>query len=160
MTLPPDRLVSVYDFILFVKQHPLAPQPEADIFGETPEEIRADEERWDREYAVSRDQLRTMAREAAAEYRVGRTSPMQEIGGTASGTMVEALYDGAVLRLVEPLTLTPNTRVWVTIETAPPAKRASRSFLATARSLNLDGPADWSANLERYLYGDRVRNEG
>lgn len=76
-TLPPDRLVSVYDFILFIKQHPLTPQPEADIFGETPDEIRADEEQWDREYETSRDQLRAMAREAAAEYRAGRTKPME-----------------------------------------------------------------------------------
>jgi hypothetical protein len=28
------------------------------------------------------------------------------------------------------------------------------SFLQTARSLNLDGPPDWSANVERYLYSD------
>ncbi len=27
-------------------------------------------------------------------------------------------------------------------------------FLQTARSLNLKGPADWSANLEEYLYGE------
>jgi len=27
------------------------------------------------------------------------------------------------------------------------------SFLRTARSLNLEGPADWSARLEDYLYG-------
>ncbi len=30
---------------------------------------------------------------------------------------------------------------------------SSQSFLATARSMNLDGPADWSANLENHLYG-------
>lgn len=77
MTLPPDRLVSVYDFVLFIKQHPLVAKPEADIFGETADEIRADEELWDQEYAASRDQLRTMAREAAAEYRAGRTKPME-----------------------------------------------------------------------------------
>ncbi len=50
---------------------------ETDIFGETAEEIRADEEQWNREYPASRDQLRVMAREAAAEYRAGRTSPME-----------------------------------------------------------------------------------
>jgi len=55
----------------------LVPKPEADIFGETADEIRADEELWDQEYAASRDQLRTMAREAAAEYRAGRTKPME-----------------------------------------------------------------------------------
>ncbi len=138
MTLPPDHLSRVYDFALLVKQRSKS-ESEADICDETAP--------------------KTMAREATAEYRVDRTSLMEEVWGKATSTMVEALYDGTVLRLAEPLTLTPNTRVWVTIETAPPARKAARSFLATARSLNLDGPADWSANLENYLYGDRVRNE-
>jgi len=77
MTLPPDRLLSVYDFARFVKQHPLVPEPERDLFGETEAEICADEEVWDRQFAESRDALRTMAREAAAEYRAGRTKPMK-----------------------------------------------------------------------------------
>lgn len=77
LTLPPDRLVSVYDFALFVKAHPLAPVPEVDVFGEAEDEIRADEEQWDQQFAVSRDQLRNIAREAAAEYRAGQTQPME-----------------------------------------------------------------------------------
>ena len=76
MTLPPDRLPSVYDFALFVKQHPLPLTPEADVFGEGQDQIRADEERWDQQFAASRDELRAMAHEAAAEYRAGRTQPM------------------------------------------------------------------------------------
>ena len=76
MTLPPDRLPSVYDFALFVKQHPLPLTPEADIFGEAQDQIRADEERWDQQFAASRDELRAMAHEAAAEYHSGRTQPM------------------------------------------------------------------------------------
>lgn len=44
MTLPPDRLASVYDFARFVQSQSSAAAPLADIFGETEEEIRADEE--------------------------------------------------------------------------------------------------------------------
>ena len=66
--------------------------------------------------------------------------------------ILDAVYDGTVLRPVEPLTLEPNTRVRITIETEPTEpKRAS--FLQTARSLDLNGPSDWSANLDEYLYG-------
>lgn len=77
MALPPERLVSVYDFALFVKQHPLSPTPEVDIFGETADQVRADEERWDQQFAASRDKLRTLARQAGTEFRAGRTKPMQ-----------------------------------------------------------------------------------
>ena len=70
---------------------------------------------------------------------------------------IEALYDGSVLRPVEPLTLEPNTRVWIVIEIVPPTTEMPLSFLRTARSLNLDGPSDWSANLEDYLYGDKAQ---
>ncbi len=65
---------------------------------------------------------------------------------------IEALFDGTVLWPAEPLTLEPNTRVWIIIETMP-SPTPTRSFLRTARSLNLDGPPDWSVNLEHYLYG-------
>jgi predicted DNA-binding antitoxin AbrB/MazE fold protein len=71
---------------------------------------------------------------------------------------IEAIFDGTVLRPTEPLALKPNTRVWIVVETSPPA--TPPSFLQTARSLNLDGPSDWSANLENYLYGDKTRHEG
>lgn len=70
--------------------------------------------------------------------------------------IVEAIFDGAVLRPETPLTLAANTRVRVTVEVVPtpPAPPDSPSFLDTALSLNLSGPADWSANLDNYLYGD------
>ncbi len=73
---------------------------------------------------------------------------------------IEALFDGTVLRPAEPLTLEPNTRVWIVVETAPPPAATAPSFLRTARSLNLDGPPDWSANLENYLYGGKIQHEG
>ena len=67
---------------------------------------------------------------------------------------LEAVYDGEVLRPDEPLELEPNTRVRVTIEAAERPRTKSKSFLQTARSLKLQGPADWSARLDDYLYGD------
>ena len=73
---------------------------------------------------------------------------------------VEAIYDGAVLRPATALGLEPNTRVRLTVETLPPAKPAPASFLHTARSLGLSGPADWSANLDSYLYGDSDQPRG
>lgn len=64
---------------------------------------------------------------------------------------LEAIFDGEVLRLEEPLELDPNTRVRVTIETAAPEVQEG-SFLRTARSLDLEGPPDWSERIEEYLY--------
>lgn len=68
---------------------------------------------------------------------------------------LEATYDGEVLRPDEPLELEPNTRVQITIETQHSRPSNGSSFLKTARSLNLDGPADWSDRLEEYLYGTK-----
>lgn len=63
------------------------------------------------------------------------------------GKVIEATFDGVVFYPAEPPALEPNTRVWILIETAPPAIDKTTSFLRTARSLNLDGPSDWSANI-------------
>jgi hypothetical protein len=72
---------------------------------------------------------------------------------------VEAVYDGAVLRPETALGLQPNTRVRLTVEVLP-SEAAPTSFLRTARSLDLRGPADWSANLDSYLYGDGDQPRG
>ncbi|MFH1906897.1 MAG: antitoxin family protein [Chloroflexota bacterium] len=69
---------------------------------------------------------------------------------------IEALFDGVVFRPVEPITLKPNTRVRITIET-PRLAREKQSFLRVASSLKLEGPPDWSTNLEEYLYGKGER---
>jgi predicted DNA-binding antitoxin AbrB/MazE fold protein len=68
-------------------------------------------------------------------------------------TTIEATYDGEVLRPEEPLSLEPYTRVRITIEMLPLDGDKPMSFLDTARSLNLEGPPDWSANVDKYLYG-------
>ena len=73
---------------------------------------------------------------------------------------VEAVYDGAVLRPETALGLEPNTRVRLTVEILPLTETGPSSFLRTARSLDLHGPADWSANLDNYLYGEGDKPRG
>ena len=64
------------------------------------------------------------------------------------GQVIEAIYDGAVFRPTMPVTLKPNTRVRVTVARDAGTSAPGISFLDTASSLNLDGPADWAANSE------------
>ena len=66
---------------------------------------------------------------------------------------LEATFDGEGLRPDEPLELEPNTRVRLTIESTTAPEKQPKSFLRTARSLNLEGPPDWSERLDDYLYG-------
>lgn len=68
-----------------------------------------------------------------------------------------AVFDGKVLHPEEPVELKPSSRVRLTIESAEASRTKSCSFLQTARSLNLAGPADWSARFEEYLYGSKNR---
>jgi hypothetical protein len=68
---------------------------------------------------------------------------------------VDATYDGAVFRPAVPLSLLPNTKVRITVEVVEKDEKQSVSFLDVAASLNLEGPADFSENLDKYLYGYR-----
>jgi predicted DNA-binding antitoxin AbrB/MazE fold protein len=74
-------------------------------------------------------------------------------------TTIEAVFDGEVLRPDRPLNLEPNTRVTLVV-TTPELLEPSESFLDTAMSINLEGPADWSENLDRYLYESRLATNG
>lgn len=65
---------------------------------------------------------------------------------------MHATFDGKVLRPDEPIELQPNTRVLITIETPDVPESKAYSFFRTARALNLEGPSDWSARFEDYLY--------
>ena len=69
-------------------------------------------------------------------------------------TTLYATFDGEVLRPDEPISLAPNTRVRVVIETETDESPPASSFLRTAQGLNLDGPPDWSSRLDDYLYGE------
>jgi hypothetical protein len=70
---------------------------------------------------------------------------------------VDAVFDGKVFLPIGRITLPPNTRVQiaVTIE-----EMQATSFLDVAESLTLDGPSDWSVQLDEYLYGGKRLNGG
>ena len=65
---------------------------------------------------------------------------------------IRALFDGKVFRPAEPVALEPNTYVQIIVSTVSGNSKEPVSFLRVARALNLEGPPDWSANLDKYLY--------
>lgn len=67
---------------------------------------------------------------------------------------LDAIFDGSVFRPDQPIELEPNTRVRITIESTSTSQKEPESFLEVARSLNLEGPRDWSSRLDEYLYGE------
>ncbi len=76
--------------------------------------------------------------------------------------IVDATYDGEVVRFDEPVNLASNTKVKVLIDQPDDKlklkftkkKKGGKpyAFLHYLASLNLDGPSDFSANLDDYLY--------
>jgi|GEM_PF-3338928 len=63
-----------------------------------------------------------------------------------------ARFDGTSLQPEEPLHLVPGTRVQIIVESIlPDTARHSQRFLQTARALQLQGPPDWSENLDQDL---------
>jgi len=80
MTLPSDRLVSVYDFALFVQSRPLelalALDPDDDWLNDTEEQLQAEDALWEATYARHRDQFAALAEAAQAEIAAGVTQPM------------------------------------------------------------------------------------
>ena len=73
---------------------------------------------------------------------------------------IDAVFDGHVFRPAKPLELAPNTRVRITVESITSGRGGEASFLDVARSLNVDGPPDWSANIDEYLCGERGCADG
>jgi len=67
--------------------------------------------------------------------------------------IIQAVFDGHVLKLNEPLDLAPNTCVNIIIQPDETEKTKPGSFLRFARSLNLEGPSDLSVRVDDYLYG-------
>lgn len=73
---------------------------------------------------------------------------------------VQARFDGEAFYPEEPLPIAPNTRVLLTVETpegandSAPALGEPYSFLKYAMSLDLEGPENWSENVDEHLYGD------
>lgn len=87
--------------------------------------------------------------------------------------IIGATFDGAVFRPDAPVALPPQTRVWLQFQQANPsamplitlAARPERSppvaesALEVSKQADLDGPIDWSNNLDKYLYGSLVADE-
>ena len=71
--------------------------------------------------------------------------------------IIDAVYDGQVIRPDLPLKLEPNTRIRITVKTIKKTRTKKSSFLATDRSLKLQGPTDLSENLDEYLYGGKIQ---
>jgi hypothetical protein len=68
---------------------------------------------------------------------------------------LDALFDGETLVPEVPLNIKSGTRVRIIIESLlPETKTTPKSFLQTAKSLNLEGNPNWSENIDQYLYGE------
>ncbi|MFQ4144900.1 hypothetical protein [Chlorogloeopsis sp. ULAP02] len=65
---------------------------------------------------------------------------------------IEAIFDGTALQLETPLNLAVGTRVRIVVESILPNEQKPKSFLQTAKSLQLQGEPDWSEKVDRYLY--------
>ncbi|MDW7711976.1 MAG: hypothetical protein SCH98_16040 [Deferrisomatales bacterium] len=63
-----------------------------------------------------------------------------------------AVFDGKTFRPEGHVALRPNTRVRISVEVSESEPEQTVSFLETARSLELEGPEDWSERFEEYLY--------
>lgn len=74
-------------------------------------------------------------------------------------TYLRATWDGKVFRPREPLALPPNTDVMLLVETPRQKTGEPGSFFRFARSLNLDGPPDWSERFDEYLEETRRAGE-
>jgi predicted DNA-binding antitoxin AbrB/MazE fold protein len=60
---------------------------------------------------------------------------------------LEAIFDGKVFQPDKPVEIEPNTRVRISVEALSAESEEVVSFLRTARSLNLEGPPDWSTKV-------------
>ncbi len=69
--------------------------------------------------------------------------------------ILEAVYDGEVLRPIQPLDLEPNTRLRINVEVDEPEINPGVPSCKLLVRSTLEGPSDWSARIEEYLYGDQ-----
>ncbi len=72
---------------------------------------------------------------------------------------VDATFDGEVFRPTKAIALQPDTQVQLIVTVKSTDKGNPSSFLRVARSLKLSGPADWSARLDDYLYGEATSGD-
>jgi hypothetical protein len=67
---------------------------------------------------------------------------------------VTVIFDGQVLRPESPISLEPNQRYVVTIQTEPAAKQVDDGWDAISNLVgSVEAPTDWAAEHDHYLYG-------
>lgn len=67
---------------------------------------------------------------------------------------ITGTYDGRDIHPDEPLPLPRDTRVTLTVHADEPEEDiGATTFFDVALSLNAEGPPDWSARIDHYLYG-------
>ena len=65
--------------------------------------------------------------------------------------------DSAALLPEVPLNIKSGTRVRIIVESLlPDEKPKPKTFLQTAKSLNLQGKPDWSTNIDQYLHEENI----
>jgi len=72
------------------------------------------------------------------------------------------VFDGAVFRPAAPVDLEPNTSYVITIVSqSPPSCKVEDAWdVLDQMTGTVDGPDDWSAEHDHYLYGTPKRQDG
>jgi len=81
-------------------------------------------------------------------------------GGAMTKTLT-AVFDGEVLRPEGPIDLTPNARYLVTVEQEVSTTEGESAWDILAQLTGtVEGPTDWAAEHDHYLYGTPKRRDG
>ena len=78
--------------------------------------------------------------------------------------VITAMWDGSEFLLDEPPPLEPGTRVVISVEPlsegiASADSAEPVSCFDIAMSMDIDGPSDWSARIDHYLYGPMLGDD-
>ncbi|MBI5943139.1 MAG: antitoxin family protein [Chloroflexi bacterium] len=79
---------------------------------------------------------------------------------SAKTQVIEAVYDGRVFLPQQSPMLKANTRVRITVEQVKAKRTRKKSFLETARTIKINAPADFSTNVDEYLYQGKSFDAG
>jgi len=74
---------------------------------------------------------------------------------------ITAVFDGEVLRPESPVDLKPNARYLLTVEQEVQQIEGSSAWDTLERMIGaFEGPEDWAAEHDHYLYGTPKRQQG
>ena len=92
--------------------------------------------------------------------KVKETRALYSAKAAAQTQTLDAVYDGRVFLPQQEPALKANTRVRITVERVKRKRARKKSFLDTARSIKINAPADFSTNVDEYLYYGKPLDEG